>query len=120
MTENYEGPGGSSFGAWLSGFILGTVIGGAAALLAAPQTGEMTRQLIRDKSTEFKEKAKGTVEDTRAKAEQKLAETRARAAEVIKETSSQAEELARLAKERADEVARRSQAELEQQRTPSE
>ena len=51
MDENNGG-----FGAFLSGFLLGALVGGAAALLLAPQAGEETRTIIKDKSIEIKDK----------------------------------------------------------------
>jgi gas vesicle protein len=85
----------SDFGAFLSGFLIGGLIGAAAALLFAPQSGEETRAMIRDKSIEIKEKVEQTAEDARAKAE----------------------ELARDAKTKAEELQRRGQVILEEQRT---
>jgi gas vesicle protein len=46
-----------STNAFLSGLILGAVIGGAVALLYAPQSGPETRQLVKEKALEVKEKA---------------------------------------------------------------
>jgi gas vesicle protein len=45
------------FGAFLIGFIVGGVAGAVAALLLAPQSGEETRALIKDKSIELRDKA---------------------------------------------------------------
>ncbi len=45
------------FGAFLIGFVVGGVAGAVAALLLAPQSGEETRTLIRDKSIELRDKA---------------------------------------------------------------
>ncbi len=38
-----------NFGAYVSGFLLGGLVGAAVALLLAPQTGEETRALIGEK-----------------------------------------------------------------------
>ena len=62
MDENNGG-----FGAFLSGFLLGALIGGAAALLLAPQTGEETRILIKDKSIELKDKTSEKAEEVALK-----------------------------------------------------
>ena len=43
--------GDSDFGAFFSGFLIGGLVGAAVALLMAPQSGEETRTLIRDKVT---------------------------------------------------------------------
>ena len=45
------------FGAFLMGFVVGGVAGAVAALLLAPQSGEETRNLIKDKSIELRDKA---------------------------------------------------------------
>ena len=45
------------FGAFLMGFVVGGVAGAVAALLLAPQSGEETRSLIKDKSIELRDKA---------------------------------------------------------------
>jgi gas vesicle protein len=44
------------FGAFLSGFLMGALVGGAVALLMAPLSGEETRMVIKDKSIELKDK----------------------------------------------------------------
>ena len=53
----------SDFGIFLAGFFIGGLIGAAVALLLAPQSGEETRILIRDKSIELKDKASETADD---------------------------------------------------------
>ena len=45
------------FGMFLIGFIVGGVAGAVAALLLAPQSGEETRTLLRDKSIELRDMA---------------------------------------------------------------
>jgi gas vesicle protein len=45
------------FGAFLMGFLIGGVAGAVAALLLAPQSGEETRSMIKDKSIELRDKA---------------------------------------------------------------
>jgi gas vesicle protein len=45
------------FGAFLIGFVVGGVAGAVAALLLAPQSGEETRNMIKDKSIELRDKA---------------------------------------------------------------
>ena len=45
------------FGAFLIGFLVGGVAGAVAALLLAPQSGEETRALIKDKSIELRDMA---------------------------------------------------------------
>ena len=45
----------------LSGFLVGSVIGAATALLFAPRSGEETRMGIRDKAVELRDQATDTV-----------------------------------------------------------
>lgn len=70
------------FSAFLSGFIVGGLVGAAVALLMAPQSGEETRVLIRDKSIELKDKAVEAAEDARVRAEAAAEEARMRAEEI--------------------------------------
>ena len=39
-----------NFGAFLMGFVIGSLSGAIASLLLAPQTGEETRQIIKDRA----------------------------------------------------------------------
>lgn len=74
----------SEFGAFLSGFIVGGLVGAAVALLMAPQSGEETRVMIRDRSIELKDKAVEAAEDARIRAEAAAEEARMRADELKK------------------------------------
>jgi len=67
------------FGAFLVGFLVGGLTGAVVALLMAPQSGEETRAIIKDKSIELRDKAQVTAEEALAKAEAAAAEARARA-----------------------------------------
>jgi len=70
------------FGAFLVGFIVGGLSGAVVALLFAPQSGEETRMLIKDKSIELRDRAQQTAEEAVARAEAAAAEARARADEL--------------------------------------
>src|SRR5512144_1448391 len=70
------------FGAFLVGFIVGGLSGAVVALLFAPQAGEETRALIRDKSIELRDRAQMSAEETLARAEAVAADARARADEL--------------------------------------
>jgi gas vesicle protein len=96
----------SEFGSFLSGFLIGGLVGAAVALLMAPQSGEETRTLIVEKSTELKDKTAASLEEAYAAAEKAAADARARA-----------EELAKEAQARAEELRQRSQVILEEQRS---
>jgi gas vesicle protein len=81
-------------GAFLLGTILGGLVGAALGLLFAPQSGEATRELIRDKGIEIRDKVGETAAAARARAE----------------------ELARDAKTKAEDLQRRGQVVLEEQK----
>ena len=93
------------FGAFLVGFVVGTLTGAVTALLLAPQTGEETRGVIRDKAIELKSKAGSTVEDAYSQAEAAALEARARF-----------EELANTTKAKASEIQHQGQVVLEEQK----
>lgn len=80
-------------GDFLAGFLVGTLVGAAAALLFAPQSGEETRTLIRDRGIEIKERA-----------EVLSTEARKRAEELQEQAKGRAEEVSGLAKERAQDL----------------
>ena len=88
------------FGAFLVGFIVGGLTGAVVALLFAPQSGEETRALIKDKSIELRDRAAQTAEEALARAEAAAAEARARAEELAKVARTRAEELAAEVRER--------------------
>jgi gas vesicle protein len=73
------------FGAFLVGFIVGGLSGAVVALLFAPQTGDETRALIRDKSIELRDKAQISAEEAIARAEAAAADARARADELARQ-----------------------------------
>ena len=100
------------FGAFLVGFIVGGLAGAVVSLLFAPQSGEETRALIRDKSIELRDRASQTAEEALAHAEAAAAEARVRAEELAREARTRAEELAR-------EVRTRGESALESIRKPA-
>ena len=64
---------------FLAGFFVGALVGAAAALILAPQSGEDTRTLIRERSVELKGQAGGLTTEARKRAEElgELAKDRA-------------------------------------------
>ncbi len=107
----------SDFGSFLVGFIMGGLVGASVALLIAPQSGEETRTLIREKSIELKDKAVETAEEARLRTEKALDDARARAESAYTEARSRADELSKMTKERATELQKRGQVVLEEQKT---
>jgi gas vesicle protein len=93
------------FGAFLIGFMVGGLAGALTALLLAPQSGEETRALIKEKSIELADRAGETVDDAYGKAEQAAIEARTRF-----------DELAKLTRDRGQELAQHGQVLLEEQR----
>jgi gas vesicle protein len=75
---------------FFAGFLVGALAGAAAALLLAPQAGEETRTLIRDKGIELKEQADGRTVSVR----QRTGELRAQAGERAGSLGAQARERA--------------------------
>jgi len=60
--------GGFNYADFLTGFIVGGLVGAAAAILLAPQSGEETRALIRDKSIELKDQSGKMAQEARKQA----------------------------------------------------
>jgi gas vesicle protein len=60
----------NGFGLFLVGLLLGALSGAVAALLLAPQSGEETRTLIKDKSIELRDKAQQTAEQAKARTDE--------------------------------------------------
>jgi gas vesicle protein len=58
----------------LGGFLVGSVIGVATALLFAPRSGQETRAEIRDKAVELRDRTTETVKDTVSQAKSKAYE----------------------------------------------
>jgi gas vesicle protein len=110
------------FGAFLVGFVVGGLTGAVVALLFAPQSGEETRALIKDKSIELRDKAQVSAEEAYHRAEQLASDARVRADELAKEARQRADELAKEVRERgtglANEVRERGKSALEAVRKP--
>jgi len=94
------------FGAFLVGFIVGGLTGAVVSLLFAPQSGEETRALIRDKSIELRDRASESAEEALSRAEAVAAEARARAEVLAKQARTRADEFAKEARTRADDLAK--------------
>lgn len=88
------------FGAFLVGFVVGGLTGAVVALLFAPQSGEETRALIKDKSIELRDKAQVSAEEAYHRAEQLASDARVRADQLAKEAKERAAELANEVRER--------------------
>jgi gas vesicle protein len=93
-------------GAFLVGFVIGGLTGAITALLLAPQSGEETRTLIKERTIELKDKASESMDEAYAKAEAAAVEARARF-----------EDLAKVTKDKAVELQKRGQDLLEEQKS---
>jgi gas vesicle protein len=80
------------FGAFLIGFVVGGLAGAMAALLLAPQSGEETRALIKEKSIELRDQAVKQAEIVGEKASQFATDARSRADEFTKEVRTRGTE----------------------------
>ena len=97
---------GKEVSSFFTGFFVGAMVGGAAALLLAPQTGEQTRAQIRDKGIELKEKAETTYGEVIDEIEDSTGELRGRleglSAKVDELIAQGKDEFARLTKKGQD------------------
>jgi len=91
------------FGTFLIGFIVGGLTGAVTALLFAPQTGEETRTIIKDKAIELKDQTSETVAESLSKAEK-----------AAKDAVNRAEVLLEDAKKKANEIAKKGQVLLDE------
>ena len=72
-------------GAFMAGFIIGGLVGAAAALLMTPQSGEKTRLQIQERGLELKSQLEDGTIDPRAQAKKLAAELQERGPSIIKE-----------------------------------
>ena len=86
----------NDFVTFFAGMVIGGLVGAAAAMLLAPQSGEETRALIRDKSIELKDKAVDVSQDVQLRAEKALETTRVQLEDVVDELKGRTDELAKL------------------------
>ena len=90
MSSDFE-----DIGTFFAGFLIGGLVGAAVALLLAPQSGEETRAIIRDKSIELKDKASESAAEMRSRAEKTFEDVRTKAGESAEEFRSKTEEISK-------------------------
>jgi gas vesicle protein len=71
----------TSSGDFFAGFLVGALVGAAAALLLAPQSGEETRTLILDKGIELRDQA----EELQSQAKERADELQTRMKEAVEQ-----------------------------------
>jgi gas vesicle protein len=92
------------FGAFLVGFIVGGLTGAVAALLFAPQSGEETRAVIKERSIELRDKATVEAEEAWKRAEMAAIDARNKAEELSRQAMAQGEEITLKARKRGEEL----------------
>jgi len=73
----------------LGGFLVGSVIGVATALLFAPRSGEETRAEIRDKAVELRDRTTETVKDTVSQAKSRAYEIKDTVTDTVREKAEE-------------------------------
>jgi len=104
------------FGAFLLGFLVGGLTGAVASLLLAPQSGESTRTLLKEKAIELGDQVNVSVDDARAHAETITADARTRSEAILAEARERADEIAKQARTSVEDLQKRGQVVLEEQR----
>jgi gas vesicle protein len=87
----------------ISAFAIGGLIGAGVALLMAPQSGQETRDRIRNKSIELKDKALETAEDTRHRAARALNDVTQQTKEKVSSISKRGQQMVDEEKQRLKE-----------------
>lgn len=105
------------FGAFLVGFVVGGLAGAVAALLLAPQSGEETRTVIKEKAIELKDVAADSYNEAYGAAEEFVKTTAVKADEFVKVTASKADELVKTTSDKAVELGHKGQVVLEEQKS---
>lgn len=93
----------SGGGEFIAGFLVGALVGAAAAMLFAPQSGEETRVVIRDKGIELKDRAEELSEEARRRAEEVQGQAKTRAQELSMQAKGKAKEIQTRVKEAIEE-----------------
>lgn len=90
---HHGGPG------FLTGLVMGGLIGATAGLMLAPKSGEQLRAQLRTKSEEVRQQVTQAAEDARQRTEILVEDTKTKAESLLEKTKAQAEDLQRRSKE---------------------
>jgi gas vesicle protein len=93
----------NSSGDFVAGFLVGALVGAAAALLFAPMSGEETRVMIREKGVELGQRADEMSLEARKRAEELQAQAKERAETLQGQARERAETLQERVKVAVDE-----------------
>jgi gas vesicle protein len=83
---------GSKFGDFVTGVLVGGVIGYVVALLNAPRPGDETRMMLNERASELREKAVDTVQTTMDKTGKLVAEGRDKLGTTVETTRNRVQE----------------------------
>jgi gas vesicle protein len=89
---------------FLTGVVLGSLMGAATALLLAPQSGEETRTLIHDKSIELKDKAVELGQDVQLRTGKVLDDGRTQLEVVMEDLRNRIDDLTKVVMREKDRV----------------
>jgi gas vesicle protein len=89
---------------FVAGFVVGALVGTAVALLMAPQSGEDTRSLIRDKGLEIQERSVEMSAEARRRAADIQAQAKERAVDLQVKVKQAVEEGKSIATEQKEEM----------------
>lgn len=94
----------NDFLTFFAGMVIGGLVGAATALMLAPQSGEDTRALIRDRSIELKDKAVEYGQDMQLRAEKALEDTREQLEVVMDDLRERTDELTKVISRESENV----------------
>ena len=105
------------FGAFLVGFVVGGLAGAVTALLLAPQSGEETRTVIKEKAIELRDVASDSYTEAYDAAEEFVKTTAGKADVFVKTTADKADAFVKTTADKAVELGHKGQVVLEEQKS---